>query len=56
MSEERTWINQGASDFVCQPLQPDTDATFEEHMFAVRDETERTNMLHRHPKEFEFSK
>ena len=25
-------------------------------MFAVRDETERTNMLHRHPKEFEFLK
>ena len=36
--EERIHVT---SDFVSQPLPPDTDAAFEEHMFAMRDETER---------------
>ena len=52
--EERTWINHVSSNFVSQPLQPDTDVPFEEHMFAVRDETERAIILHGHPREFEF--
>ena len=43
-----------ASDFVSQPLQPDTGDSFEEHMSAVRDETERAIILHGHPSEIEF--
>ena len=35
--EERTWINHVTSNFVSQPLQPDTNVPFEEHMFAGRE-------------------
>ena len=43
-----------ASDFVSQPLQPNTGAPVEEHMFAVRDEAERAIILNGHPLEIEF--
>ena len=52
--EERTWINHVASIFLSQPLQPDTDAPFEERMSAVSDDTERAIILRGHSWEIEF--